>query len=708
MGKHFSASVRPAPRAGWLMLCCLLAIRPAACAGAPRPEASLAGAWSFRFGSGNAAAALAGDVAAWPQVAVPHTWNAADGADGGGDYARGEGWYVRRFRSDPTWAGRRVIIEFAGASRVATVYVNGTKIGTHAGGFARFRFDLTDALRPEGDNLLAVQVSNAPDGLAPVSADFTFFGGLYRSVRLFAVDPLHVEVLDCAADGVFVTPKNVTAARAEFSVAVNLRNETDRVAHATLRLAVRDAAGTVVGGKDVAVDLPARGAVRQEQPFVLDHPHLWNARADPHQYRVEVALEADGRVHDQLEQRFGLRFYAVDPEKGFSLNGAPLDLHGVSRHQDRAGNGWAIGAADDREDFAMIEELGATALRVAHYPQSALWFDLADERGLVVWAEIPIVNEVPATESYAANARQQIRELIRQNFNRPAICFWGVGNETREDGETKAQRPNGPVSDHLIAGLAELAHAEDPTRLTTYASHHKAEDLRNFHTDVLGFNKYIGWYSGTVDEFAAWADDVHRRFPALRFALSEYGAGANIAQHDLSLKKPVATGEWHPEEYQARFHEVYWHALQARPYIWGKFVWNMFDFAADHRSEGAAPGRNDKGLVSYDRRTRKDAFYFYQANWSAIPVLHLNSRRYLARPAGPTEITAYSNLPAAELFLNGVSCGKIDATEHVLRWHVVLPEGKNTLVARAIAGAAPLSDECTFQCPLPSKPASAP
>jgi beta-galactosidase len=707
MGKNFSASVLLPFRAGWLILCCLLAVHPAAAAEIMRPAVTLDGAWHFRFG-GDAAAALAGEVAAWPAVTVPHTWNAADGADGGGDYARGAGWYVRRFRLDPSWAGRRVILECEGASRVATVYLNGTKIGEHAGAFARFRFDLTEALRPEGDNLLAVQVSNAADGLAPVSADFTFFGGLYRSVRLFAVDPLHVEVLDCAADGVFVTPRQVTAARAEFSVAVNLRNETGRAAQVVLRLVLRDAAGTVVGDQALTTDIPAHGNARAEQAFVIEHPHLWNGRADPHQYRVEVAVSEGGRIRDRVEQRFGLRFYGVDAEKGFSLNGVPLDLHGVSRHQDRAGKGWAIGAADDREDFALIAELGATALRVAHYPQSALWFDLADERGLVVWAEIPVVNEVPATEAYAANARQQLRELIRQNYNRPAICFWGVGNETREDGETKVQQPNGPVSDRLIAELTQLAHAEDPMRLNTYASHHRAEDVRNFHTEVLGFNKYLGWYGGTMQDFATWADDVHRRFPALRFAMSEYGAGANIAQHDLSLTKPQPGGAWHPEEYQARFHEIYWRALEARPYIWGKFIWNLFDFAADIRAEGAAPGMNDKGLVTYDRRTRKDAFYFYQASWSATPVLHLNSRRYTARPAGPTEITAYSNLAAAELFLNGVSCGKINATERVLRWPVVLTEGKNTLVVRALSGVTPLSDECIFTCPPLLQPASAP
>jgi beta-galactosidase len=689
----------------FLILGCLLAARPAAASGgaAPRLTLPLEEAWAFRFGGNDAAAALAGRTPDWTQVRLPHTWNAADGADGGGDYARGAGWYVRSFAFDPAWSGRRVFIEFDGANRVATVYLNGREIGTHAGGYARFRLDLTDTLRAGGENVLAVRVDNSADGLAPVSADYTFFGGLYRGVRLLVLDPVHVEVMDCGSSGVFVTPRRVTAVQADFTVAAEVRNDADHTERVVLRTTVRDATGATVADQEETREIAAHATVRGERSFALAQPHLWNGRADPYQYRAEVAVLVDGVARDRVEQRFGLRFFSVDPENGFFLNGAPYDLHGVSRHQDRAGKGWAISGEDEREDFAMIEEIGATALRVAHYPQSPLWFDLADERGLVVWAEIPVVNEVLPTEAYTANARQQLRELIRQNYNRPAICFWGVGNETREAGEVKVQQPNGPASDRLIAELAQLAHQEDPTRLSTYASHHKAEDVRNFHADVLGFNKYLGWYGGSMQDFAGWADGVHRRYPALRFALSEYGAGANPAQHDLTWARPAPDGVSHPEEYQARFHEVYWQALQARPYIWGKFIWNMFDFAADIRAEGAAPGMNDKGLVTYDRRTRKDAFYWYQANWSAAPVLHLNGRRFTDRPAGPGEISVYSNLPAVELFLNGVSCGKISDPKHVFRWQVALREGKNLVEARAAAGSTPLSDSCEFHCPPPLK-----
>ncbi|SDR67836.1 glycoside hydrolase family 2 TIM barrel-domain containing protein [Opitutus sp. GAS368] len=684
---------------------CILIFAGALLAGSPlmaedapvRRTASLTEDWAFRYGAENGPAALAGTVAGWPVVRLPHTWNAADGADGGGNHVRGAGWYVRRFQVDAAWSSRRVYIQFDGASRVATVYLNGKKIGTHAGCFARFRFDLTEALKFDGENLLAVEVNNADDGLAPVTADFTFFGGLYRKVHLFALDPLHVDVMDHAADGVFVTPDNVTAARADFSVAINVRNDSGRAAQAVIRTVVRDGQGAVVATQEQAQELAAHGAARIAQPFGLEHPHLWNGRQDPHQYEAEVSVLADGQVRDVVRQRFGLRSFRVDPDRGFFLNGAYLDLHGVSRHQDRAGKGWAISPEDEREDFAMIEEIGATAIRVAHYPQSALWYDLADERGLVVWAEIPVVNEVPATAVYAENAREQLRELIRQNYNRPAICFWGVGNETREADERsgKPAQVNGAASDRLIAELAELARTEDPARLSTYASHHRAEDTRNFHTDVLGFNKYFGWYGGTVGDFASWADETHRRFPALRFGLSEFGAGANIRQHELSGAKPAPGGEWHPEEYQAHYHEICWQALSARPYVWGKFVWNMFDFASDKRSEGAMPGINDKGLVTYDRRTRKDAFYFYKANWNPAPMLHIAGRRFAQRPAGSTSITVYSNAARVELLFNGVSHGTVASENRVFRWDVKLAAGDNRIAARAIDAPA-LTDECVI------------
>lgn len=671
---------------------------------AQSPRLTLAlDAWQFRFGE-RGTTPTAATAAAWDEVRVPHTWNARDGADGGGDYARGTGWYVRRFTLGPEWTAKRVFVEFDGASRSARVFLNGQLLGEHVGGFARFRFDLTPALHRGAENVLAVAVSNAPDGTAPISADFTFFGGLYRRVRLVGVDALHVELMDHASPGVYITPRRVSAEHADVAVAVLVRNDSAQDASGEVEVVLRDAAGTVVGTQRQHGDFPAASTTRTSVDFALARPHLWNGRRDPHQYRASVVVRAAGAGGDAVEQRFGIRAFRIDAERGFLLNGEPLDLHGVSRHQDRAGKGWAISEADEREDFALIRELGASAVRVAHYQQSPLWFDLADESGLLAWAEVPVVNEVPAGARYLDNARQQLRELIRQNYNRPAIICWSVGNETREEGERSGGpiRANGEESGRVIAALAQTAKAEDPTRPSVYASNHPAEDTRNFLTDVTAFNRYFGWYHGRSDEIGPWLDDVHRRYPALRFGISEYGAGANPAQHELPARKPPHAGPWHPEEYQNDYHERHWLALQARPFVWCKFVWNMFDFAVDARREGGTSGLNDKGLVSYDRRLRKDAFYWYQANWSAEPVLHLTSRRYRERPAGRGELKAYSNAPRVELWLDGQPLGVRKSRDRIFRWPVDLPVGEHRVVARA----GDLSDEIVFTCLPP--PAATP
>ncbi|WP_438479003.1 glycoside hydrolase family 2 TIM barrel-domain containing protein [Oleiharenicola lentus] len=662
--------------------------------------------WQFRYGAEPTPQQLSGaTVVDWPKLSVPHTWNAADGANGKNDYARGTGWYFRKFKTEATWNGRRVFIQFDGVNRIATIYLNGKLIGEHVGGYARFRFDLTDALRTAGENTLAVKVSNAPDGTAPISADYTFFGGIYRDVKLFSVDPLHIDVTDHASDGIYVTPTNVSTARASFSVATLLKNTSAVSKSVLVRTVIKDADGKVVGTIATPRELAPGSSLRHEEKFSLDNPRLWNARQDPHQYTVEVSLLANDVVRDSFKQSFGLRFFHVDAEKGFFLNGQYLDLHGVNRHQDRAGKGWAISPEDEREDFAMIQEMGATAIRVAHYPQSQLWFDLADQHGLALWAEIPVVNEVPVNDSYLPNARQQLRELIRQNYNRPSIFFWGVGNETRQTGEGPGgQKPNPPEPNRVVADLATLAKAEDPTRLSTYASHHRPEDIRHFHADTLAFNKYIGWYGGKAEDFGKWIDDVHAKFPALRLGMSEYGAGASILHHEIPPQKPAPAGEWHPEEYQSHFHEVYWQTMRARPYLWGKFIWNMFDFAADDRTEGDAHGMNDKGLVTYDRKTRKDAFYFYKANWSSEPTLHLASKRFTNRQPGPTTITVYASSSQVELLLNGVSQGSVSSDTHAFRWNVTLVSGKNHFIARTLSSTNPLTDEVTFICPPPANP----
>lgn len=690
-------------RAALFAVVCALLLMQGAAASSMRSEMGLNEGWRFCYGGVTGADKPWLDDSDWVAVTLPHTWNATDGADGGDNYARGTGWYRKRFRVDTSWSKRRVFLQFDGASRSAVVMLNGRTIGEHVGAFARFRFDVTDALNFGGENTLVVAVNNADDGVAPITADFTFFGGLYRGVRLFATNPLHIDVLDHASNGVYVTQKTVSRERAELAVHIRVRNDSRRDERLTVRAELLDAGGRrVAHSEDVLVAEEAGDAI-SEQLLSVVKPRLWQGRRDPYLYTVQVSLLVDGFVRDASVERIGLRDFHIDASQGFFLNGEYLDLHGVCRHQDRAGKGWAISEPDEREDFALIREMGANTIRAAHYQQSALWYDLADEHGMLVWAEIPIVNEVAANARYSENARQQMRELIRQNFNRPAIFCWGIGNETREIGEKMSkEKPGGPAATSLLAGLAALVRAEDPQRLSVYASHHRPEDPKNFHADLLGFNKYIGWYGGSPENFASWIDGVRQKHPDVRLSISEYGAGANPSHHENNPRPPTPGGDWHPEEYQTLFHEAHWTAMRSRAYLWGKYIWNMFDFAADQRSEGDTPGINDKGLVTYDRRTRKDAFYWYKANWSDDPVLHIASRRFTERTEAQTEVKVFSNVREVELFVNGESQGMVASDDRVFRWRIDLAGGRNVLVAVVDGAAGRLRDECVWTLVRPS------
>ena len=651
--------------------------------------------WRFYAGDDPHAQETAFNDSSWQPVDLPHTWNAQDGQDGGANYRRGPGWYRRHLVPDASLAGRRLYLQFDGASLMADVYVNGVHLGTHKGGFARFRFDATAALKVGADNVIAVRVDNGALGIPPTSADFTFFGGLYRDVGLLATDPVQISTMDHGSPGVFLEQHEVSASSAKILVRMEIENHTPAPREVDVCVSVRDATGATVG-KDATFRTHLEGGGQREvlKPVSIDRPHLWSGRADPYLYSVRVALSpvaengAPGAVSDAVEQPLGLRSYTVDPDKGFFLNGAYLNLYGFNRHQDWPDKGWAISDADEAEDFALMMESGATAVRVSHYQQSDSWYGRCDKGGIVAWAEIPFVNQALATPEFVDNARQQLRELIRQNFNHPSICFWGVGNET-----------SGEAAPGVVAALAPVVREEDPTRLSTYASHHDNADPRNWRTDVVGFNRYFGWYRGELSDFPAWLDRTHADYPKARFGMSEYGAGASIHQHTSSPARPDPRGPWHPEEYQNLYHEAYWAALRTRPYVWGKFIWCLHDFASDGRNEGEQPGRNDKGLVTYDRKVRKDAFYFYQAQWTTQPVLHLTGSRFDPRTEAVTEVKVYSNAPRVEVFVNGASQGVQEdpSGERVFRWPSVrLAAGENRVQARARFGDTERSDACVW------------
>jgi beta-galactosidase len=682
-----------------------------------RVSIPLSGRWRFLKADGAGAELLGFDDSFWSTVVVPHTWNSIDGQDGpdlGGDpngrgYYRGVGTYRRHFTVPVGYAGRRIFLQFDGANLVTDVWVNGVYVGRHEGGFTAFRFDVTTlvATASGNDNVVTVKVDNANAvGIAPLSGDFTFFGGLYRDVSLVATDPLSADMLDYGSSGVYLSQRNVSQASADVTIKTLLRNANATTTAAAIKSVIVDQAGTIVQTLLTRLTLTANSGNVVVQNATIVNPHLWDGRTDPYLYSVFVEIhEGDetGPVRDLVPpQPLGFRSYSLNPNQGFLLNGHYLDLHGVNRHQDRLNKGWAISPSDQDQDMRLIEEIGATAIRLAHYPHAQYFYSLADKNGMIVWAEIPFVNGVGG-QTFSTNAKQQLTELIRQSYNHPAIVFWSIGNEVMAESGHGDPKP-------LLTELNALARQEDPTRITTVASCCVPEtDASTTITDTAGYNVYFGWYGGSYQDFASWADGLHRAIPARPFAVSEYGAGASIFLH---AQNPSLSMTNHTEEYQALYHEAYWLAMKTRPFLWGKFVWNMFDFASDNRTEGDTNGRNDKGLVTYDRETRKDAFYWYKANWTTAPMVYVTSRRWTQRSASTTDVKVYSNADFVELLVNGVSLGTLAATslpDRIFIWPGVgLTSGANTVQAIGRSGAVTVTDRVVWNLGVPKITISSP
>jgi beta-galactosidase len=644
----------------------------------------LSGSWKFSRSDVTGASSTTFDDTNWSTVTVPHTWNATDGQDGGNDYYRGVGWYRRGVAVPAEAQGKDVFLQFDGSNIVTDVYVNGMLAGQHRGGFGRFRFDVTRLVTPGADAVVAVKVSNAAfTDVPPLSGDFTFFGGIYRDVSLFVTDKLHVDVEHSASSGVYLDTSAVTASSATLRSRVRVRNNRSAAETVTVDTVVVDAMGTVAGRLSASGSVAAGATSELAATSTFTSPHLWNGVTAPYLYTAYAEVRAGGALIDWVAQPLGFRSFTVDAARGFTLNGAYLDLHGVNRHQDRLNMGWALGKAQHDEDFALIREVGANTVRLAHYPHAEYVYDLTDRLGLVTWAEIPLVNAITDSTAFTNNAREQLLEMIRQHYNHPSIVFWGLANEERGK----------PDPNTLITALNTLAHTEDPSRPTTQASAQADAAALNWRTDLVGFNKYYGWYdaASTVNDFAPWLDAIHQARPTARVSVSEYGAGASIGTHTAS---PVPRD--HSEEYQNLFHETYWKALASRPFIWGKYVWNMFDFAADDRAEGDARGRNDKGLVTYDRRTRKDAFFWYQANWTIAPMVYVTSRRFTRRTQASTTIKVYSNAPSVEVRLNGTSLGSKSSSDHIFSWNATLRAGSNTVEAIGSSGGLTVTDSVTW------------
>ena len=575
------------------------------------------------------------------------------------------------------------------------VFVNGKHIGEHRGGYGAFVFEITDKVEYGKENTLLVRVNNGEQlDVMPLVGDFNFYGGIYRDVHLLLTDNLCISPLDYASSGFYLIQQQITDKQAAICARINLSNGTGELRKAVLRLQVNDGKKTVYETEKEVSMIPHTDVQVENIEFILKNPRLWNGTQDPFMYQTVVTLIKDGKELDKVEQPLGVRYYITDPDKGFFLNGKHLPLHGVCRHQERAEVGNALYPVHHEEDTRIMLDMGVNAVRLAHYPQATYMYDLMDKYGIVTWAEIPFVGPGGYADkgfvdqpSFRENGKEQLKEMIRQHYNHPSICFWGLFNELKEQGDN-------PVE--YIKELNAMAHREDPTRPTTSASNQ--DGALNFITDHIAWNRYDGWYGATPATLATWLDATHKNHPEIKIAISEYGAGASIYHQQDSLVQTVPGSWWHPENWQTEYHIQNWKIINERPYVWASFVWNMFDFGAAHRMEGDRSGINDKGLVTHDRKIKKDAYYFYRANWNPEPMIYIAGRRNVNRVKPLVDVQVFSNVEEVILIVNDCQCRRMkpDSLKVCLFKEVPLRKGRNEIEVRASDSKKQLIDRCTW------------
>ncbi|WP_454760300.1 glycoside hydrolase family 2 protein [Caulobacter segnis] len=653
----------------------------------------LSDGWRFVRSDAAGAEAVAFDDKAWTSVSTPHSYNIADSGIGGakargepeGAYYRGPAWYRLALDHAPK-AGQRYVLQFDGAALKADVYLNGVKLGTHEGGYAAFRYDVTEQLKA-GRNVLAVRVDNARNTrFAPLNGDFNVFGGLYRAVKLVETSDVHVDLGDWGGPGLYGRTEALSAGQAKIAAKVLVRNDRKAAANVQVVTTILDANGAVMAQAKGSAKLAAGQGQAVQQTLTLKKPKLWEGRGSPYLYHLRTEVRGDGKLVDTAEVPLGVRTVGLDGQGRFLLNGKPYALYGANiQMPTRFGKGPIISDAEIDEDMKIMADMGVTALRLAHMQHPQRVYDAADRLGILLTTEVPLIDDIDPSDAFRENLVQQMRELIAQNVNHPSVALWGIGNELRTTGEA----PN-----KLLAALQSTAKELDPTRPTTYA--HcclKDDDPVAQHSDTVSYNRYFGWYWTESKDIGPWADELHGRLPKRPIGVSEYGAGASILhQEDPVMRRPVADGYWHPEQWQTVFHEVHWRELKKREYLWSNFIWVGFDFPSFKRNEGDRPAINDKGLVTEDRKVRKDAYYWYQANWSQVPMVHITSSRDVAKRIKRVKVKVYSNQPSVRLRLNGGDWASVPVEDHIALWEIDLATGENVVEAETQAGGKTLTD----------------
>ncbi|MDR0894713.1 MAG: beta-galactosidase [Prevotellaceae bacterium] len=613
----------------------------------------------------------------WEAVDIPHTWNAEDMQTRVNHFYEGAAYYRKSYFCPEELKGKRVFLRFEGVGACAEVYVNGKLTGSHRGAYAAFVAEIGTALKPGAENTLIVKADNAsrPDVIPVNHQLFGVYGGIYRPVWLIVTEQSNISVTDCASAGVYITQENVSKRSAEITVKVKVDNASLVPDPLTLVNTIYTRDGKPVATHRQSFDLTPQGTQAYIARFTLRNPHLWKGRPDPYLYKVVSQLLRNNKVVDEVVQPLGIRRYEAVAGKGFFLNGVKYPMYGVTRHQDWWGLGSALTGREHDADLVMIMDVGATTVRFAHYQQSDYIYSRCDSLGLIVWAEIPFVNRVTGQEW--ENAHCQLRELIRQSFNHPSIYVWGLHNEVYSPTDYTAA---------LTASLHDLAKTEDPHRYTAAVNGYgHAEHPVNQHADIQGMNRYFGWYEKKIQDIDPWIEGLEKDYPWQRLMLTEYGADANLAHQTEYLGESLNyTRQYYPEGFQTKTHEYQWATIAAHPYIIASYLWNMFDFACPMWSRGGVPARNMKGLVTFDRKMKKDAYFWYKANWSSEPVVYLTGRRNTDREKRMTTVTVYSNVGAPTVTLNGKELTGIRqgyTAVHYVFDRVALAEGKNVLRA---------------------------
>ncbi len=625
----------------------------------------------------------------WTKVDIPHTWNSKD-IQSGEKVHYGTGWYKKNIVIEKATTTREYFLNFEGAGQYAEVYINNIMVEKHLGSYSAFTFNITDFIIPDTSNLIVVKVNNElTDSYPKDNFLFGIYGGIYRNIKLIETNDVHLCLTDYASSGVYVRQKNISNKKATLEIEALPINETSESKNIVIKNKLLNHNNEIVTESTVNKKLFPGGVNPVFSDLIIKNPTLWNGRSNPYLYTLETEIIIDETIVDKISQNIGIRYFEVDPERGFILNGEPYRLYGVCRHQEWEDMGNALLPEHHRKDMEMIYELGATSVRLAHYQQAGLVYHLADSLGLLIWAEIPFVNGYKKDAD--DNAKQQMRELIKQNFNHPSIFVWGVHNEVIKNGIV-----NDPV--RITKELNTICKTMDPDRYTVSVSNIWWVKDHRIHenTNLQGFNQYTGWYGGKPEQLERWINNYHKSKPDIRISISEYGAGGNILQQTSELfPPPDPGGRFFPEGYQTYYHEVTYSSIEKYPFIWASYVWNMFDFAVPEWDRGGVKGRNHKGLVTYDRNTKKDAYYWYKANWSEDPVLYLTGRRNDIIETDTCIIKAYSNKGTPVLYIDGTEYGEmqqgINKVQYVSR-PLTLKKGEHNIEIKTLYNNEYLTD----------------